>query len=719
MAVDLGQVRFSVGADTKGLDAALRKLREFEDVTERVQGTARKFTTGVNNASRATTRQASEVDRAQRALRSFDSSLGGARRAEAQFANAQDKLNRALKAGIINQEQFNQRMDEARQRFSTAEVKSRDLRSSMQRLGGAVTNARNAFAALAGVLAIREMAQFVQTALGAAESIADVAKQANVSATSLQGLRRAFDQNGGSAEKMDQALIRFNRRLGLAAEGTGAAKDTFGELGVAIRDSRGNLRDTEDVLRDAIDAIADMDDASRQAAQASELFGEDAGPRLVPLLKQGSGAIDDYVGDLRELRTLFENDIVNSAGSASAALRRVTEDIQRAFQIGFLEGFTDSTEDLTKSLEELVKVANQAGLALGEVTNFIVENRAEIAAAAAAFAAFRVAGAITAALPAGPQLKALINLLAAAGAGIAAFQAESAKASESVNLLAQDLNFLQKQVLPIIESSESLAEAQKRLAEEAGDGIPADAVRAFLSNFENIDEAAKAAREGIKKLKGELGDLGGRLNIVPEGGKNAADGIQRMRIQLGGLFQLSERTIPEVERLGEQVKRQRALMEQAGDATEDNSAALSFFADRTQVAAAGTQLVLDRLEQLGGGPTAGGIGFIGPTIEGLKKAQEEADKLGKDASDALDEPRKKVSELEREIRAAFDEAERSIQRTFADTFVDVLDGNIDSFADFGDEIIDIWKRTIAEIAAATVTANITPVTTEEFGGCPA
>jgi len=631
------------------------------------------------------------------------------------MANAQDKLNRALKAGVINQEQFNQRMAEARQRFSRTEVKARDLRSQMQRLGSAATNAQRAFAALAGVLAVRQFGRFIQAALGAAESIADVSAQANVTATTLQALRRAFDQNGGSAEELDRALIRFNKRIGLAAQGSRAASEAVERLGIELRDSDDNMRDTEDILRDVIDTIAGLEDNAERAAVASRFFGDRVGPRLVPLLRQGSGAVDDFTQRLREMGTLFEDDLVNAAGGASAALRRVTQDIQQAFQIGFLEGFTETTDDLTESLEELVSVANDAGTALGNVTRFLVENRAEIAAAAAAFAAFRVAGAITAALPAGPQLKALINLLAAAGAGIAAFRAESAKASEAINVLAGDLNFLQKEVLPVIESSDSLAEAQRRLVKEAN--IPADAARAFLGNFENIDAAVQGAREGIEKLEKQLDDLGGGLNIVAESGGNAADGIERMEQQLGGLILRSERTIPEVERLRDQVEQQRNLMLSAGDATQDTSADLRDFTAATETAAAGTQVILNRLNELGGGPTAGGLGFIGPTIDGLKQAQEETNKLDNEIKDAAQGGTREMSDFQKEVVAAFDEAERAIQRTFADTFKDVLDGSLDSFGAFADAIFDIWKSTLANIAAAAATqAFVTPVSADEFGG---
>src|SRR6056297_1393988 len=106
---------------------------------------------------------------------------------------------------------------------STSKI-TRQLRNvdrQFDRLNRGESKIVNTMQALAAALAVRELVQFGKGALSAAEGIADVARQTDVTVERLQSLRFAFDQNGGSARELDAALVRFNRRIGLARDGAG------------------------------------------------------------------------------------------------------------------------------------------------------------------------------------------------------------------------------------------------------------------------------------------------------------------------------------------------------------------------------------------------------------------------------------------------------------------------------------------------------------------
>ena len=149
MATNLGDLRVNIGADTTGLDEALKKFDQLAQRAERVQTSFNAFATGSQRADRATKKAASSTDQAQRALRQLDSSLGGARRASAQLSRAQERLDKAFDAGIISAKQYNARVQEMQQRFSTAEVKSRDLRDNLRSLAGGIGRATGSFRQLA------------------------------------------------------------------------------------------------------------------------------------------------------------------------------------------------------------------------------------------------------------------------------------------------------------------------------------------------------------------------------------------------------------------------------------------------------------------------------------------------------------------------------------------------------------------------------------------
>ena len=70
------------------------------------------------------------------------------------------------------------------------------------------------------------------------------------------------------------------------------------------------------------------------------------------------------------------------------------------------------------------------------------------------------------------------------------------------------------------------------------------------------------------------------------------------------------------------------------------------------------------------------------------------------------ESRQAIRDLER-FEKIWDNAVQGMQKAFADTIYGALfEDGIDSFKDFGNAIVDIWKRAIAEMIAAWVTSGI-------------
>ena len=127
----------------------------------------------------------------------------------------------------------------------------------------------------------------VQRVVEITDRIGKAAQTADVSAESLQRLRFAFGQLAGTtARDVDLSLQRFNRRLGLARTGVKTYADAFGDLGVALN------QDTQPALRAALVSLAEIDSASERAAKASQIFGEEAGPKIASALSQGIEAVD-------------------------------------------------------------------------------------------------------------------------------------------------------------------------------------------------------------------------------------------------------------------------------------------------------------------------------------------------------------------------------------------------------------------------------------------
>jgi len=168
----------------------------------------------------------------------------------------------------------------------------RHLNRINQRYSALGSTIKRAMAGFVAALSVRALTQFARSAIAAGDNIAKASATAGIAAENLQELRFAFSQLAGTTDKeVDESIRRFNRRLGLAIQGMGEAKATFELMGVGFRDGSDNIRQTDDVLNEVLGKLAAIESDSVRAARASQVFGEDAGPRLAAALGQGIDAM--------------------------------------------------------------------------------------------------------------------------------------------------------------------------------------------------------------------------------------------------------------------------------------------------------------------------------------------------------------------------------------------------------------------------------------------
>lgn len=197
-----------------------------------------------------------------------------------------------------------------------------------------------------GVLATRSAA--------AADEVGKMSQALGISAAALQEYRFAAEQSGATQRDFDDSVRRFTRRLGqFATDGSGAAADSFERLGVKVRDARGQIRPTELVLDDIVRELGKLDSEAEIAALASDFFGERAGPKLVPLLKQGETGIKNLRQEARDLGKVFSEEQTQASADYQDAINRVQTAISGvANQIGqvFLPKLTTLTDRATAFL---------------------------------------------------------------------------------------------------------------------------------------------------------------------------------------------------------------------------------------------------------------------------------------------------------------------------------------------------------------------------------
>lgn len=248
--------------------------------------------------------------------------------------------------------------------------------------------------ATSGILSMRNMAvglagaaglgYLVKRNLEVADGLAKTADMAGVSTNFLQEMAFAADQNGVSLSDMGDAVKRLQRRVGLfATDGGGPAAKAFEEMGIQVRDAGGAVRSTEDIFNDSVKKLETYKSAAEKAALASQLFGDDAGPRLLILLDKGSSGIEGFRKQAQELGLVMEDQVLRKSEDAVDKLSILEQVISTKVTASVIElapeisalatSFTDALPSIVKYTQKISE-AGRATFGLWDTINEGVES---------------------------------------------------------------------------------------------------------------------------------------------------------------------------------------------------------------------------------------------------------------------------------------------------------------------------------------------------------
>ena len=237
-----------------------------------------------------------------------------------------------------------------------------------------------------------------------------------VSVEALSALAYAADITGTSIDTVEIGLKGLTTSMDDASNGIGLGKEAFDELDISVVDFEGDLRPTIDVLKEAATKIAEIDNPTKQAALAMDLFGSRAGPKLLPLLKQGEGGINDLMEKAKELNGVISTesatagadftDRMNDLKVSLAGVGRTIGDILIPAVTPFIEKATEIVGKITEWAEEnetlvtnLTKWGGILGvvlLVLGPIAVILPSLIAGVTLLSGAFLPFLITGAIIA-----------------------------------------------------------------------------------------------------------------------------------------------------------------------------------------------------------------------------------------------------------------------------------------------------------------------------------
>ena len=185
-------------------------------------------------------------------------------------------------------------------------------RLGLGRVGSQLANVGKQFTLLAGVAAAAFAAigggawAMARSIANAGDSAFKTSQRIGVNVDTLQELLYGASLSDLSESSLERALSTLNQK---AAEGD----ELFAKLGIALKDSQGNLRDSGEYLKDLAALFAALPDGVEKGALATKIFGDRLGRELIPFLNEGRSGLEAMGKEARDLGIVLPEELAKAS----------------------------------------------------------------------------------------------------------------------------------------------------------------------------------------------------------------------------------------------------------------------------------------------------------------------------------------------------------------------------------------------------------------------
>lgn len=153
----------------------------------------------------------------------------------------------------------------------TAEDKTAAAFKSAERNLNAWSNKMSALQGVMAGVATGALATLINKGLTFADTLDELSKKTGFSTTKLQELTFAGSQLGAKSDDINEALLRFTRTIGEAANGSDQAREALGRVGISVDDLK--RKSVEQLFDQAQGSMARMTSETQRLAIANDIFG--------------------------------------------------------------------------------------------------------------------------------------------------------------------------------------------------------------------------------------------------------------------------------------------------------------------------------------------------------------------------------------------------------------------------------------------------------------
>lgn len=227
---------------------------------------------------------------------------------------------------FIDNEKANKSIDE------TTEKGKKSSSSFVEGLGNVVkTGAKMATAVVgATTAAVTGLTAMATKTADTADTFDKASLRTGLQVEELQRLNYAAGQSGVEMSVLEKSAKKLNDRLGEVSEGNSTTIGMFDKLGVAVKDSNGNMKSSTEVYDEVLMKLADMGDTAEATAIGTDLFGK-AFTDMKPLLAAGSEGIEELKNRADELGIVMSEDAVSAGVVFGDTMSDIKQSLGGAF----------------------------------------------------------------------------------------------------------------------------------------------------------------------------------------------------------------------------------------------------------------------------------------------------------------------------------------------------------------------------------------------------
>lgn len=257
---------------------------------------------------------------------------------------------------------------EAKKLNNTINKLSKDLGGKMKTACVAVGAGISAVVATAGVL--------VNKSMEAGDRIDKMSQKIGMSRKAFQEWDYIMSQNGGNVESLQMGYKTLAGQMDKVRSGSKESTAIFSKLGVAVKDSRGQLRSQEDVFNDTVRALQRMKNPTEKAIIANKLFGKSA-IEMKPLLNQTAESVDELRKQANDLGMIMSDDAVDASvklGDTIDAIKRTFEAFGNQIGAELMPTIQELADELIAHLPQIKSALTPVFEGLTNVVKFLIEH---------------------------------------------------------------------------------------------------------------------------------------------------------------------------------------------------------------------------------------------------------------------------------------------------------------------------------------------------------